>query len=438
MTAGVKAVPVLDYYHRPRAAPAASAWPYLRAADGTTIDASVIPERGAPTWVAIVSGFTDGWYELTHASGRADRVMWDASKMPYLFVYGEFGGTDEEPFRDRFYTLALQPMSAIRTFAAPPFSRSRMSHHFDYSADERLDISDASCFAGASGGFGPRTVFGMNASPNDAGPWDPAGYYELKVDTNEDLVEDITWRFTFPVDSAGIQHVVVAELCGREATDRNANALNEGFFPDLAALFPPTDFFLNQIVRSVLVEAPAEVTGLRRLNYWATTAIYDQGHGWVQLQRAGGPNGTTLWNFPEGSAGININATVPTQDLAGRHGRPHPEADPATGVWGQIRDQTAVVVADGGTYNQGVHGRPTALAYGAYVADVFLPMVIPFVPGTNALWDPWQGSHNGKGLTEDAFDNATKVILNQDFVSGLTQPAKLLDCFPYLASPPES
>ena len=314
-----------------------------------------------------------------------------------------------------------------------------MSHHFDYTADERLDISDAYCFAGPSDARGPRTVFGMNAAPNDAGPWDPAGYYELKVDTNEDLIEDITWRFTFPVNSAGIQHVVVAELTGREATDRNAkgriitppnapvgevlevergikifagprtdsffnflpfpitlaNALNEGFFPDLAALFPPTDFFMNQIVRSVLVEAPAEITGLRRLNYWATTAIYDQGHGWVQLQRAGGPNGTTLWNFPAGSAGININATVPSQDRAGRPA--HPDTDPATGVWGQIRDQTAVVVADGGTYHQGVHGRPTALAYGAYVADVFLPMVIPFIPGTNALWDPWQGSHNGKG-----------------------------------------
>ena len=261
-----------------------------------------------------------------------------------------------------------------------------MSHHFDYTADERLDISDAYCFAGPSDVFGPRTVFGMNASPNDAGPWDPAGYYELKVDTNEDLVEDITWRFTFPVDSAGVQHVVVAELTGRQATDRNArgriitpphapvgevlevergikifagprtdsffnflpfpitlaNALNEGFFPDLAALFPPTDFFMNQIVRSVLVEAPAEVTGRRRLNYWATTAIHGQGHGWVQLQRAGGPNGTTLWNFPAGSAGININATVPTDDLAGRPR--HPDTDPATGVWGQIRDQTAVVV----------------------------------------------------------------------------------------------
>jgi hypothetical protein len=111
LPAGVKAVPVLDYYRRPRLASAASAWPYMRAADGTTVDASVIPERGAPTRIAILSGFTEGWYELIHANGRADRVTWDARKLPYLFVYGEFGGTDEEPFRDRFYTLALQPMS---------------------------------------------------------------------------------------------------------------------------------------------------------------------------------------------------------------------------------------------------------------------------------------------------------------------------------------
>ena len=111
LPAGVKAVPVLDYYHRPRLARAASAWPHLKATDGTTVDASVIPERGAPTRIAIVSGFTEGWYELTHANGRADRVTWDARKLPYLFVYGEFGGTGQEPFRGRFYSLALQPMS---------------------------------------------------------------------------------------------------------------------------------------------------------------------------------------------------------------------------------------------------------------------------------------------------------------------------------------
>jgi hypothetical protein len=111
LPAGVKAVPVVDYYHRPHLARAASAWPRLRAADGTTVDASVIPGRGAPTRIAIVSGFTEGWYELVHANGRADRVTWDARKLPYLFVHGEFGGTDQEPFRGRFYTLALQPMS---------------------------------------------------------------------------------------------------------------------------------------------------------------------------------------------------------------------------------------------------------------------------------------------------------------------------------------
>ena len=63
LPAGVTAVPVLDYYHRPHLATAASAWPYLRAADGSTVDASVIPDRGAPTRIAIVSGFTEGWYE---------------------------------------------------------------------------------------------------------------------------------------------------------------------------------------------------------------------------------------------------------------------------------------------------------------------------------------------------------------------------------------
>jgi hypothetical protein len=29
------------------------------------------------------------------------------------------------------------------------------------------------------------------------------------------------------------------------------------------------------------------------------------------------------------------------------------------------------------------------------------------------------------------------MVLNQDFVSGLTQPSPLLDYFPYLSAPPE-
>ena len=78
-----------------------------------------------------------------------------------------------------------------------------MSHHFDYPQDETLDISDAYCFAGAGDRRGPRTVFGVNTSPTYGKPWNPAGYYELKIDTDGDYVEDITYRATFPIGTDG-------------------------------------------------------------------------------------------------------------------------------------------------------------------------------------------------------------------------------------------
>jgi hypothetical protein len=117
LPAGIRAVPIQDYYRRPHLASAASAWPRLRATNGTAVDASIIPERGAPTRIAMLSGFTEGWYELVHANGRADRVTWDARKLPFLWFYGEFGGTREAPYRDCFFTLALQP------FSRNPYSR---------------------------------------------------------------------------------------------------------------------------------------------------------------------------------------------------------------------------------------------------------------------------------------------------------------------------
>ncbi|HEV3264374.1 MAG TPA: hypothetical protein VG014_02550 [Acidimicrobiales bacterium] len=107
----IKAAPVQDYYRHPHLSSSKSAWPNMTATDGATVDASIVPERGAPTRIAILSGFSEGWYELIHASGRADRVTWDARKLPFLWFYGEFGATSDVPYRNRFYTLALQPFS---------------------------------------------------------------------------------------------------------------------------------------------------------------------------------------------------------------------------------------------------------------------------------------------------------------------------------------
>jgi hypothetical protein len=55
----------------------------------------------------VLSGFTDGWYKVRHANGRADRITWDAGAMPFLWLYGEFGATGGWPYNNRFYTLTL-------------------------------------------------------------------------------------------------------------------------------------------------------------------------------------------------------------------------------------------------------------------------------------------------------------------------------------------
>ena len=355
-----------------------------------------------------------------------------------------------------------------------------MSHHFDYPTDETLDITDAYCFAGAGDRHGPRTVFGMNTSPTYGKPWNPEGYYELKIDTNGDHVEDITYRATFPIGSDGTQYVRVEQLTGAAATDRKASgtiitpidapvgevvecrhgiklfagqrrdpfynfiplpvattkALATGTFPDLDALRPAHDDFANTSVRSFVLEVPVAVTGHGRVHFWATTAYFDKGHStWVQLQRAAEPNMTTFFDFANGSAHVDYNASVPTDDLVGRPA--HPATDHASGIWGQVRDNIAAVVEAGGTYGKHPHRFPTARAYGAWAADTLLPNVLTFTPGTVADWDPWCDLHNGKGVREDIASNIIKMIVNQDFSSGL-EPGPLLDHFPYVSPPPTS
>jgi len=375
-----------------------------------------------------------------------------------------------------------------------------MSHHFDISPAKQ-DISDVMCFAGPSDDDGPRTVIGMNASPQDESqlfplfnddieyPWDPAAFYELKLDLNGDFVEDITWRFTFPIDpSTNIQYVQVAQLTGGDARSRTApgtiitppNApvgevlcVGDGikifaglrldsFFTDiripknLRDVLPPdaaatngadpgldklgafANTFAGRTTRLAMVELPATITGLEPIQCWGSVAMFDTTHtpnSWVQVQRAAGADTAVVFGNGLPPFHSLINHTGPSHDLAGR------PADPvnghATGIWGMIRDQVAAVVKALGTYNQGVNARPSPAAYGAWVADTLLPDVLPFTPGTTALWDPWNGVKNGKGLTEELAGNFARMVTNTPFTSKLTQEEQLLPYFPYLLPPPQ-
>ena len=361
-----------------------------------------------------------------------------------------------------------------------------MSHHLDYPI-EVDDVSDVYIFPGPSDDHGPRTVIAMNASPqaftSGSAPWDSTTFYELKLDLNGDYVADITWRFTFTKpDANGNQYVTVAQLTGADATSRTApgtiitppnapvgRVLNlrhgikvfagkrlDSFFNDIRvpeALFgvlppPPgtsanpnlpmkpfSNTFLNQSVRSVLVEVPAAITGLGQINCWGTTAIFDQAHpNGLQVQRAAGPVLAVIFNPKYSNFNELINSTEPIADLAGRPA--NPATDPATGVWGTLRDGVAAVVKARGTFNKGKQGRPTPMAYGAFAADNLLPNVLPYTPGTSpVLWTPWQGFRNGRGLFEQSSDNFTEVIINEKFSTRLTQTTPVTDHFPYLAPP---
>jgi hypothetical protein len=112
LPSGVQAVPVEGWFeNRTRVAPKPLAWPHLPAADGTRVDASVVPKAGAPSLMAVLSGFDRGRYELVHANGKVDRVEWDAKRFPYLWYWAEWGAAKHFPFMGSFYHLSLEPFS---------------------------------------------------------------------------------------------------------------------------------------------------------------------------------------------------------------------------------------------------------------------------------------------------------------------------------------
>ena len=336
-----------------------------------------------------------------------------------------------------------------------------MSHHFDYHRRTQ-DISDVMCFAGPSDDDGPRTVIGMNASPQDLPmiqhdnieyPWDPHALYELKLDLNDDFVEDITWRFTFPTDpSTGTQYVQVAQLNGPDATSRTAPGTiitppnapvgevlhlphgikvfagkrldsfftdirvpreygtscrprpGQGADPDLDALTPFTNTFAGQTVRLVMVELPARITGLDPIQCWGSTAIFDTTHtpnSWVQVQRAAGADVAVV--FGNGQDPYRVNSIEPTPTWRTGPPIPQPTSPRESGAWSGTRSPGSS--RPWNTFSEGKNGQPTPKAYGAWVADTLLPDVLRFTPGTTALWDPWNGIRNGKGLHEELASN---------------------------------
>src|SRR5437870_1484646 len=101
-----------------------------------------------------------------------------------------------------------------------------MSHHIDTQEalkDSRLDLADVYVFDAQDR---QHTAFILTVNPfagslnpepgaQQPGPFHPDAMYELKLDLDVDVVEDVSYRFTFGApDAAGEQHVDLRRTTG--------------------------------------------------------------------------------------------------------------------------------------------------------------------------------------------------------------------------------
>ncbi|MFI6908442.1 DUF4432 family protein [Nonomuraea sp. NPDC050394] len=88
-------------------------WPLVPGEGGGATDLAVVQAPGSPSDVLYLTGFTEGWYEISGEIGM--RVEWDAEVLPYLWMWQELGASVDYPWWGRAYVLGLEPFAGMPT-----------------------------------------------------------------------------------------------------------------------------------------------------------------------------------------------------------------------------------------------------------------------------------------------------------------------------------
>jgi Domain of unknown function (DUF4432) len=114
---GVEVIPHVERLNpdRRRVASEGGRWPSLAAEGGGELDLSLVPDRGEPSEIVYLTGFPEGRYEVRDPDGLGLRVEWDASVMPYVWFWQEFGATRGYPWYGRHYNIGLEPFTSYPT-----------------------------------------------------------------------------------------------------------------------------------------------------------------------------------------------------------------------------------------------------------------------------------------------------------------------------------
>jgi hypothetical protein len=308
--------------------------------------------------------------------------------------------------------------------------------------DAKTDITDLYAFlkpdgdAEANGELPGKSILMLNVNPLApalATEFESGAEYLIKVDTNGDAVEDITFRFTFSprvdgqqtarverIDSAGPTVVVPTAPVsfGAEAAITTkgpyrffAGLRSDPFFFDLLGFiddfnFVNGDFFADKNVFAIVLEVPNRALGgtPATTSLWARTRIIQNG-ALVNDDRVGRAAINTVFNH---GVDKNIfNGLEPSQDAT-------------------------AMTSEGITFVQSFKNTLTALGGSPSLATVLLPDVLNYDFSKPTAY----GQLNGRRLQDDVISISLSLVTNGGLTTDNVGPhTDYLDHFPYAGKP---
>jgi len=324
-----------------------------------------------------------------------------------------------------------------------------MSHHYSGPnvgfprGDARLDLTDL--FAFPKPGDGSRSILIMDAHPSwglsppqrtTDEPYAPEAVYELRIDTNGDLIADIGYRLSATASRNGGQTATLRRAEGEQATrmGREGRVIaddipistgaqaqpiiagdhrifvgkrSDPFFFDVEGAlqgmkFTGHDYFADKNIYSLVLEVPNSVLGSGTLGLWMRVLMPADGasQGWVQVERGARPTQTP---FLAGEARLAYLAAEPKDDA-------------------RFVDVFAHELEHAGGYTPDAARR---------AAQGLLPDIVTYDPRRPA-------SHptHGRLLTDDVIDGFLPILTNGKVKGdGIGPHRDLLADFPYLGPP---
>jgi len=297
--------------------------------------------------------------------------------------------------------------------------------------DTRLDITDVYAFQSPSNPSNTVLVMGVNplAGVLNDGTFRSGASYELKIDSDGDAKEDLTYKVTFSAPDGSLQQGVTlrripagggGSVLAKGQTNQNisipgggwirAGVFDDPFFFDLNAFLtvdfcnPGTNFFNGLNISAIVLEVPSSWHGSSNIGVWARTLLNDQ-----QVDRMGRPAINTVFipNNP-----FEPKGTEPSQKNAFNGGKPRNDQ---RDFRGEVVDTLEIFYGA---------GNPTVDA----LADFLLPDILTV--DTSSL----AGFPNGRRLADDVIDIELGLVTNGAVTSDcVASDSAFTNSFPYLA-----